>query len=546
MELFIIDPDNLYEEVADSTLTTADVIRLLEDNSPNVNHVKIKFIEDTDPPPPDEEFEKVGRIISQNTYVTTLVLSDSPGDSSDDHILRLLEHLSGNRSIRHLEFGKIGGSDGELVQSVRLLAPLFERNEELKCIVGRNLNMRQSDVTSHIMTKLSQRQSPLEEIQFIDCQIDDDEVQNILSAFKKHPTSAPKKICLDFNRIRDEGCRAIAEYFEDGRMDIEEFSISNNSCIMLTGLQHIAKALAGRQKALKKLNVSKNYFGGSYINAFVDAFSSDPDMIPDELDLSSSSPADVHSWRELGKVLAWRRTPMRAIHLGYNNISHTKLSAFVTAFYSRPRSTPNILDLRSNNITVQGYERTMANLLAKSNCSLERLIMAENDVLHEMSALSIINSLQRNDKLQELWVDTQDYLSAYVWDCLLDLICDMNSIEATLFHSNHTLFHFGDAAPDFEDIYFNLEINRNPNKMIVAYVKVVCVHFAFNFDLSVFGSMKTSVLVGVIAFLNRAFMAYESEKNARRDLNWGAEKNNCLTIHYHMVKHIPALLDFVL
>jgi len=77
----------------------------------------------------------------------------------------------------------------------------------------------------------------------------------------------------------------------------------------------------------------------------------------------------------------------------------------------------------------------------------------------------------------------------------------------------------------------------------VAYVKVIRVHFAFDFDFDLFKIMKPSVLVGALAFLNRAFVAYESEKNARRDLNWRAE-NNSLTIHYLMVKSVPALLGF--
>mmetsp|Transcript_21986 Transcript_21986/g.43951 ORF Transcript_21986/g.43951 Transcript_21986/m.43951 type:complete len:507 (-) Transcript_21986:94-1614(-) len=502
------------------------------------------FSEFTNPMPPYENFERVGRIIAQNTIVTTLVLSTGPCFVFDGHILRLLDHLCKNRSIRCLELREIGDSDGELVQSITCLEPFFEKNDELKCIVGRKLNMRQSNVISLLVTILSRRQFSVEEIQLIDCKIGDEEIQILLSAFKKHPTIGPKKICLDSNRIGDEGCRTISEYLEDKRVEIELLSLSDNSRITLTGFQHIAKALAGRRRALRKLDVSRNNFGGNLLMAFVEAFSSDPDMIPDELDLTSSTSADTQSWRIFGKLLARRRFPMTAIRLGRNSISHIDLSAFVTAFNSRPRSTPKILDLLSNNINLRGDGDAMANLLAKPNCSLERLIMIRNDfLLDENSALRIIDSLVRNDKLQEFWLDTHDHLSAYVFDCLYDLVCDTRSIEASIFHSNHTLFHFGEAASDFGDIHFNLELNRNPNKAIVAYVKVIRVHFAFDFDFDLFKIMKPSVLVGALAFLNRAFVAYESEKNARRDLNWRAE-NNSLTIHYLMVKSVPALLGF--
>lgn len=547
MELASLIPNNDGEDAADSSLTTADVLRLLEENSPSIDHVEIMFSEVTNPMPPFENFEKVGQIIAQNTIVTTLVLSTGPWFVFDGHILTLLDHLSKNRSIHCLELREIGGSDGELVQSITRLEPFFENNKELKCIVGRKLNMRQSDVISFLVTILSRRQSVLEEIQFIDCKIGDEEIQSILSAFKKHPTSVPKKICLDSNRIGDEGCRTIAEFLEDRRIEIEFLSLSDNSRITLTGFQHIAKALAGRRRALQKLNVSRSNFGGNLLMAFVEAFSSDPDMVPNELDLTSStSSADTQSWRIFGKLLARRRFPMTAIRLGCNNISHIDLSAFVTAFNSRPRSTPKILDLRSNNIELRGDGDAMANLLAKPNCSLERLIMIRNDFsLDENSALRIIDSLQSNDKLQEIWVDTHDHLSAYVFDSLYDLVCDTRSIEATIFHSNHTLFHFGESASDFGDIHFTLELNRNPDKAIAAFVKVISVHFAFDFDFDLFESMKPSVLVGAVAFLNRAFLAYESEKNARGDLNWRAE-NNCLTIHYLMVKNIPALLSFTL
>ena len=137
---------------------------------------------------------KVGRYIKNNTHLSELQLnskSDGDAQESDDieerrakfqlRCARLCIGINQNKTIKRLVFGEFGHNDfGE--KCCQMLSPFFENNSSLQYINVQFGGLTCEGIRS-LAAPLARRQNPLNELDLHYSEIDDDLVEELVTAF---------------------------------------------------------------------------------------------------------------------------------------------------------------------------------------------------------------------------------------------------------------------------------------------------------------------------------------------------------------------------
>ena len=164
----------------------------------------------------------------------------------------------------------------------------------------------------------------------------------------------------------------------------------------------------------------------------------------------------------------------------------------------------------SSHMTIAGF-RAFAALLQSPDCVLEILNLGHDQVNDEV-VIMLTNALANNHTLKTLclttaqsneryWSVTRTMTSAG-WDALLNLVCNVSSIEDT-YQSNHTLYisigHH--SLPGNIDSYFRLNKGNEPKD--AARKKILKAHFTEKIDMQRFIDMDLGVLPHFLAWMGR-------------------------------------------
>ncbi len=267
----------------DGNLTSRDVLRRLEENDPTTKAVKFWTTPciGAESFQSDKDIEQVGRALAQNTNVETLTLCIHFGVGIDRRMIRLLQWLKENRGIRHFEWTVLRKLLDIEMDIFSQLGPFFERNATLESIVLKNLHLSPQG-HNPLLDSLARRQSPLHKIEFWN--IGGNRAKEMLLFFKDNPETTPKRIAMKGNRLGDEECFCISDIIINAGNELEEIDLGNNR-IGPRGLQSISQALIERDCSLQRLDLSTNNVNDDHIFCFVEEFFSLPDLIPNQLDL---------------------------------------------------------------------------------------------------------------------------------------------------------------------------------------------------------------------------------------------------------------------
>ncbi|KAL7466953.1 hypothetical protein ACHAXS_007223 [Conticribra weissflogii] len=533
----------------DDVLSISEVLGLLEDDHPSIEHIVVDIPEYTVPRDAllgKDEFERLGRALAKNTNLSTVCLRCAEGyyDIEFDRlfVLRLLQLMNKNRHICHFE---LHGLEELVDEAFYILDPFLKYNDNLLSFDGSSNDISATDMNI-LLFSLTRRKSPLRTLLLDHCGIGLEELIEMIKLLKERPEMTPKNISLAFNNIGDKGCFYISEMLIDPNIHVEKLKLTSNS-IGKQGLQFIAAALSVRSSPLERLDIGSNFMTDEDLEAFMGIFSTTPALIPKKLSFNHNR-IGVDGMTVLSIVLASRHTPLEMLHLDRNNFGLDGLRVFLEVFSAKPNLMPKILNLSENNFDVEWYI-ALSEMMQNEHCSLEELHIYDLR-LDEDTVSHVVASLKNNKRLTNLDISIKN-TSNSVWDQISQLLCDTTSIAAT-YASNHTLLKFGESESENEpfEVGTYLTMNENPNKLSVARVKVINSHFAYNFRLEQFRGMKPALLAAVFEFCEKAFEDHEDFRAETYDFDYpepyfGGPRYNKLTINYLIVKNFDSIFDFV-
>ncbi|KAL7461994.1 hypothetical protein ACHAXS_002398 [Conticribra weissflogii] len=443
-----------------------------------------------------ELFDRVGRAVANNTNIRALsleALDKSQGNVDLAGWVHFLVLIGRNRSITEFCYDSTSAEEALPVNAARILRPVFERNEALEHVSLTNLHCG--------------------------------EVEEVVNALAGRDT-ALKSFTISRAYIGDGGAEAIAKYLKLANgVGIHQLELSLNY-YGLRGFQRIARALAGRDFPMEDLRIESETSNPSLADIAA-AFSSNPVSIPNRLELSGFHICEAGG-NALGNALVRRMAPLKS--LGLNVLEHLEVDvaeyyhagvvALLQILGNNPSKTPKTLILprhfgRFFNDAVEHIEA----MLRDQTCSLVILDICDSG----------LNAETRSDFHRRL----------------TSICCNAATINST-YYSNHTLSYVKPYCPKLQ---YYLLMNRNPDKMRVARSKVCDTHLARNFRPQFFAGMEPSLLSEVLPFVNRAFADHEElTSGATTNRNDEAEQatNNCLTIHFFMIKKHPSLFGHLL
>jgi len=531
----------------DDVLSINEVLSLLEDDHPSIEHVVVDIPENNVPRDAllgKDEFERLGLALAKNTTLSTVCFHFSEGyyDIEFDRlfVLRLLQLMNKNRHLFHLE---LHGLDELLDEALYILDPFLKYNDKLFSFDGSSNRIRTTEMNI-LMFALTRRRWPLRTLQLDHCGIDLEVLIEMIKLLNEKPKMTPRNISLAFNDIGDKGCYCIAEMLIDPKIHLEELKLTSNS-IGKQGLQFIAAALSARSSALERLDIGSNSMTDEDLAAFMGILSTTPALIPNKLSFEHNR-IGVYGVSVLGIVLASRDTPLEMLHLGRSNFGSDGLRAFLEVFSPKPNVMPKILNLSNNNADVEWYI-ALSELMQNEHCSLEGLHIKDLHLDDDLVS-HIVTSLKNNERLTNLDIAIKN-TSDSVWDQISQLLCDKTSIAAT-YASNHTLLKFGESENEPFEVETYLTMNEHPSKLSVARIKVINSHFAYNFRLEPFRGMKPALLAGVLEFCEKAYTDHDEFREDTYDYEYpepyfGGPRYNNLTINYLMVKNFLSTFDYI-
>ncbi len=229
-----------------------------------------------------EEFELFGQAIKKNKTVEMLEIAGYfNAEHCFSHLPRILEGISGNRSLRHVNLYWLEGETEQVISS-------------LESFVKNNINLDSIEVVScrmtfhamrSLMTGLARRGSPLDSIEIFNSFVENEHVKEMVSFFEIKPEMAPRRLSLDRNRISDDGCVFISEIVGNDECKLEVISLNHNGGIGLPGIRSIVVAATSRRQPLKKFDFSVEDITTSddFVLKFAEVFSSNPDLLPDRI-----------------------------------------------------------------------------------------------------------------------------------------------------------------------------------------------------------------------------------------------------------------------
>lgn len=538
------DIDSSYHD-----LPTSQILRLLEENDPQINHIEIIVTNW-----PIDHID-LGRALSRNTNLRSLHLRHNQrlGKAKVRLYQRgILEAISNNRHLNNL---KLSAFDGSV--AFQKLASFLEQNENLKSF---HFNSSFGPVTPDdvvtFVTALSKRKFPLEKIEIHSCDLGDDGIKAMTTYFLSHIEMTPKTIFLYRNNIRETGYSAIAEIIcnDDARLEgieLGETEWASNS------IRSIGSALKSRRHPLNWFSFKSGHSDQPAMD-MIQQFSSNPGLIPESLVMCGPNSFGNDAMRSLGNVLSRRDSPLKLLRLDYFSVSNRGLCIFMEAFRGTCNAVPRFLDFgkiyciddfsdEEDDASTTETIAAISELLRHQICSLERLCIDCNGIyLDDELTSHIAEALKRNNTTTTILADVVQ-LTSNGWDHLAKLLCDTTSIDST-YLSNHTFCEFGSTtSPPSNQVRLYFDMNNNADKQMVGRMKVIHHHFACNFNMDQFVGLQPALLNELFHRVDQAFTErshHISRCDTGKATEDGCRENNSLTIHYLMLKNNLGIVDF--
>ena len=215
-------------------------LQRIRDNDPNITslHCDENWIHYNNMT--DENWEEIGRDISNNTHLDELYLYDALNDHRMSFLFRGLTRSS---SIKDMDLCDNGLS----IAAVRSMVPFLQNANNLQMI---NLcdNNLQSEGFNMLLRAL--HDSPIEELICQGCGIESIEIDS------EHIPKHLEKLYLFHNSINDDGCREFAKLLQGGDATLTELSLGYNA-IDDEGVEILVDALQNN-KSLKSLYLQGN------------------------------------------------------------------------------------------------------------------------------------------------------------------------------------------------------------------------------------------------------------------------------------------------
>lgn len=534
-------------------VSTREILSLANSNDLDIKHIRIDFnnilFREEEAIETEEEFNQIGVAIAKSSSLRSVILTGSLCKKSCKCIYRFLDQLSqDNRYIcsLRLHFLPPDFASINVYKVICRLGPFLRQNIALSCL---ELTLRSSwnvRCIKAIMVTLACRSHPLETLRMDSGKIDDDCVKEFVQHLNKKPVMSPKFITLEKNCIGNDGCIFLSEIILNPNIKMSGIKLGLNP-IGTLGIRNIVNPIIRTGFTLESLSIGSSEVGiqaGQAMREVVKAFLANPDILPNYLEFPNTS---FDTLKDLGNLLTRRNSPIQRLVINNGVVQCNGLFVFIEALLKRPSSTPKELHLVGTFGTT-GYEFTdyinISNLLRKPDCTLEVLNMPGRR-LRDNPRYGIVShmarNLENNSTLREFLPRTSvDTASTSGWDSVACLLCNVGSIDAT-FTSNHTIVAFGrQSSAQHAIIRLCLAMNRNPDKKLVARIKVIGFHFVFNFNLEPFIGMQFPLLSEYLHCINRVFRHYNEFFERQQEFcscDESNTKNNLLSIYFLILKN---------
>jgi Ran GTPase-activating protein (RanGAP) involved in mRNA processing and transport len=227
------------EDVED--LTFDDILQRVKENNPVVMELCENGSNERFQNMTDEEWEELGRDISNNTHLQNIILFG--GALTDHKMSSLFRGLTRSSSIKEICLYQ-----NELsVAGVRSMVPFLRSANNLKMVDLHDNNI-QSEGINLLFWAL--RSSPIEGLSCSNCAIESVEIDN--GYFPKHL----KSLNFSGNNINADGCRGLAKLLHGGNSTVNDLWLGNNN-IDDEGVAILVDALQNNS-SLKYLDLKEN------------------------------------------------------------------------------------------------------------------------------------------------------------------------------------------------------------------------------------------------------------------------------------------------
>lgn len=196
--------------------------------------------------------DKVGCAISNSTHLQKLKVCWFDSAMQPELMTSFFLHLAQNRSIVHLVVDSV---DHSIVDIFAILAPFFELNHNLRCIEIRHGSSFTVVIPSFILALQRQKSNHLESIKLAHIELKDDGLTELINALQAMPgLNILSELCLEYNRIENEGCYKLGELLKNPSSGIRHLDLQHNFMDDM-GISHLVGALF-QNTTVKSLDLS--------------------------------------------------------------------------------------------------------------------------------------------------------------------------------------------------------------------------------------------------------------------------------------------------
>jgi hypothetical protein len=212
-EQLLDDDSESSDDEEDEDLTVDEILQRVRQNDPETDIIYWCGIYERIQNMTDEEWEELGRDISNNTHLEELALHD--GALSDHKMSFLFRGLTTSSTFKDMELYR-----NELsVEGVRSMVPFFQNANNLRHLFFDDNNIQ--SVGFNVLFR-ALRDSPIEHLQCHNNGIESIEIDS------DHIPRNLKFISLEGNRINADGCRGLATLLQGGNTTLKSLWLCNN------------------------------------------------------------------------------------------------------------------------------------------------------------------------------------------------------------------------------------------------------------------------------------------------------------------------------
>ena len=310
----------------------------------------------------------LGYFVGKNEHLRELHIcpfTPTSGSSIRDVIEPFFRGVSSNNSIQTITFTRMDLLGGEVFT---MLTPFFKDNYNLANININNCDFGNGGCRLFALALGSSTNKSLQKVELEDNNISEEGMVDIITALSMHPHL--KHLDLDGNRLRKDGCVALATLLRCSAKVLQQLFISRNE-INDEGLEALLPALA----TCRFLNM---------------------------IDLLENPSITTKGWQRFATILEAPNSTLSSIDITRNNIDHEAAASFASALANN--HTFLQLHLRDNPITDDWWQAFLkllcdtssVNSTFLSNHTLLGMGGIREDARRVMQPLLDLNA--RNDK----------------------------------------------------------------------------------------------------------------------------------------------------